>query len=69
VKNVSSDRIAVNEMIAVINVQLEKAQALRDKEPGEADQAIIDAKRLSREALQDIRSSVGTLRTQQELFS
>ena len=55
--------------LTVINVQLEKAQAFRDKEPGEADQAINDAKRLAREALQDIRSSVGALRTQQELFS
>src|SRR6266571_646991 len=55
--------------LTVINVQLEKAQAFRDKEPGEADQAINDAKRLASEALQDIRSSVGALRTQQELFS
>ena len=55
--------------LTVINVQLEKAQAFRDKEPGEADQAISDAKRLASEALQDIRSSVGALRTQQELFS
>jgi len=55
--------------LTVINVQLEKAQAFRDKEPREADQAINDAKRLSSEALQDIRSSVGALRTRQELFS
>jgi len=55
--------------LTVINVQLEKAQAFRDKEPQAADQAIIDAKRLASEALQDIRSSVGALRTQQELFS
>jgi signal transduction histidine kinase len=54
--------------LTVINVQLEKAQAFRDKEPGAADQAINDAKRLASEALQDIRSSVGALRTQQELF-
>ena len=53
----------------MINVQLEKAQAFRDKDPRAADQAIIDAKRLASEALQDIRSSVGALRTQQELFS
>ena len=55
--------------LTVINVQLEKAQAFRDKDPGEADQAISDAKRLASEALQDVRSSVGALRTQQELFS
>jgi len=55
--------------LTVINVQLEKAQAFRDKEPRAADQAIIDAKRLAGEALQDIRSSVGALRTQRVLFS
>ena len=53
--------------LTVINVQLEKALAFREKKPEEADQAIIDAKRLASEALQDVRRSVGALRTTQEL--
>ena len=53
--------------LTVINVQLEKALALRDKKPEEAIQAVSDAKRLAKEALQDVRRSVGTLRTTQEL--
>jgi signal transduction histidine kinase len=53
--------------LTVINVQLEKALALRDKKPEEAIQAVSDAKRLASEALQDVRRSVGTLRTTQEL--
>ena len=53
--------------LTVINVQLEKALAFRDKKPEEADQAISDAKRLASEALQDVRRSVGALRTTQEL--
>jgi signal transduction histidine kinase len=53
--------------LTVINVQLEKALALRDKKPREADKAVSDAKRLASEALQDVRRSVGALRTTQEL--
>jgi signal transduction histidine kinase len=53
--------------LTVINVQLEKALVFREKKPEEADQAIIDAKRLASEALQDVRRSVGALRTTQEL--
>jgi signal transduction histidine kinase len=53
--------------LTVINVQLEKALALRDKKPEEAIQAVSDAKRLASEALQDVRRSVGTLRMTQEL--
>lgn len=53
--------------LTVINVQLEKALALRDKKPREADRAVSDAKRLASEALQDVRRSVGALRTTQEL--
>jgi len=53
--------------LTVINVQLEKALAFRDKKPREADQAVSDAKRLASEALQDVRRSVGALRTIQEL--
>jgi signal transduction histidine kinase len=53
--------------LTVINVQLEKAQVYRDKNPEEADQAVSDAKRLASEALQDVRRSVGALRTTQDL--
>ncbi len=53
--------------LTVINVQLEKALVFRDKKPEEADQAVSVAKRLASEALQDVRRSVGALRTTQEL--
>ncbi|MBA2287216.1 MAG: sensor histidine kinase [Ktedonobacteraceae bacterium] len=53
--------------LTVINVQLEKALAFRDKKPLEADQAVSNAKRLASEALQDVRRSVGTLRATQGL--
>ena len=53
--------------LTVINVQLEKAQAFRDKKPQGADQAVSDAKRLAREALQEVRQSVGVLRATEEL--
>ncbi len=53
--------------LTVINVQLEKSLAFRDKKPEEALQAVNDAKRLASEALQDVRHSVGSLRTTQEL--
>lgn len=55
--------------LTVINVQLEKAMAFRDRSPQEANQAVRDAKRLASEALQDIRRSVGTLRSSREPFS
>ncbi|MCG8401590.1 MAG: sensor histidine kinase [Firmicutes bacterium] len=55
--------------LTVINVQLEKAMAFRNRNPQEADQAVNNAKRLAGEALQDIRRSVGTLRNTQETFS
>ena len=54
--------------MTVINVQLEKAMAFRDKNPQEADQAVRDSKRLASEALQDIRCSVSALRNTQETF-
>ncbi len=55
--------------LTVINVQLEKALAFRDKKPMEADQAVSNAKRLASEALGDVRRSVGTLRATQEIPS
>lgn len=53
--------------LTAISVQLEKALVFREKKPGEADQAVSDAKRLASEALQDVRRSVSALRTTEEL--
>jgi signal transduction histidine kinase len=55
--------------LTVINIQLSKAQAYREKKPMASEQAIENAKRLANEALQDVRESVRSLRTGQELFS
>jgi signal transduction histidine kinase len=55
--------------LTVINVQLEKALAFRERQPVAAEQAVKDAKRLAGEALQDIRRSVGALRNAPESFS
>lgn len=55
--------------LIAINVQLEKALVYYDKQPREALQAISDAKRVVKEALQDVRRSVRTLRTEQEPFA
>lgn len=55
--------------LTVINVQLEKAMAFRDRAPEVADQAVRDAKRLAGEALQDVRRSVYSLRNSEEPFS
>jgi signal transduction histidine kinase len=55
--------------LTVINVQLEKALALQEKSPAVSTQAVMDAKRLTREALQDVRESMGTLRAPRVLLS
>ena len=47
--------------LTAISIQLEKAQAYRERNPEEADRAIRDAKQTAREALQDVRQSVSTL--------
>ena len=46
-----------------------KAKAFKEKNPAEADQALEDARRLANEALEDVRESVKSLRSSQELFS
>lgn len=56
----------VGHYLTVINVQLEAAQSLLDKEPTRAANAIDKATRLSRDALQDVRRSVGSLRSDDE---
>lgn len=55
--------------LTVINVQLEKALAYRSVDPQVADQAIRDAKRLTGEALQDVRVTMGSLQPTHESFS
>ncbi len=55
--------------LTVISVQLGKARAFKDRSPAESEQALEDARRLTNEALQDVRESVKSLRTSQELFS
>ncbi len=49
--------------LAVINVQLEKALAFRDRDSQAAEQAVRDGKHLASEALHDVRRSVGALRS------
>jgi signal transduction histidine kinase len=60
---------SVGHYMTVINVQLEKALAFRDRNPAEAEQAVRDSKRLASEALQEIRRSVSALRSTPEPFS
>ena len=60
---------SLGHFLTIINVQLEKALTFHDRKPEEAEQAMRDAKRLASEALQDVRRSVGTLRTMQEAFT
>jgi len=48
--------------LTIINVQLETALALRDRDPARADRATGEAKRLASEALADVRRSVAALR-------
>lgn len=55
--------------MTVINVQLEKAIAFRERNPSEADQAVHTAKRLAGDALQEVRRSVSFLRAMQEPFA
>ncbi len=56
----------VGHYLTVINVQLEAARAICEKDPAKAAAALDKATRLSREALDDVRRSVGTLRTDAE---
>ena len=55
--------------LTAISIQLEKAQAFRERNPEEADQAISDAKQTARTALQDVRHSVSALRNADDKFS
>jgi len=55
--------------LVTITVLLEKIIAFRQRNPAEAELAALDARRLTREALQDVRQSVGMLRHSGEFFS
>ncbi len=55
--------------LVAITVLLEKSIAFRQRSPEEAEIAALDARRLTREALQDVRRSVGALRLSGEVFS
>lgn len=55
--------------LTTISVLLEKAIAFRTRNAQESESAILDAKRLTRDALQDIRQSVSALRLSGDVFS
>ncbi len=55
--------------LTATHVQLEKALAFRDQQPPVAEQALRAAKRLTSEALQDVRRSVSALRMTQQPFA
>ena len=55
--------------LIAITLQLEKALVYQDKQPGVVVQAISDAKRVAKDALQDVRHSVRVLRTEREPFA
>jgi signal transduction histidine kinase len=55
--------------LTVVNIQLEKALAYKDRNPEEAEQAILDAKQAASGALKDVRRSVRSLRDAEAGFS
>lgn len=55
--------------LTAISIQLEKAQAYRDRNSDEADRAISDAKESARAALRAVRQSVSALRESEDRFS
>jgi signal transduction histidine kinase len=56
----------VGHYLTVINVQIEAAQTLLTSQPARAAEAMTKATRLSQEALEDVRRSVGSLRSDDE---
>jgi signal transduction histidine kinase len=55
--------------LTTISVLLEKAIAFRTRDSQASEMAMLDAKRLTRDALQDIRQSVSALRRSSDVFS
>ena len=60
---------SVGHHLTAINIQLEKAIAFRPINVAEADQALYDAKRSAKAALDDVRDSVSTLRNPDQQFA
>lgn len=60
---------SIGHYLAAVTVQLEKALAFRLSDPVKSEQAILDAKQAARDALRDVRRSVGALRQSAEFFS
>ena len=60
---------SVGHSLAVINVQLEKALVFHLHNPDITEQAMKDARRAAKEALDDVRTSVRTLRQSTAVFS
>ncbi|MBV7334773.1 sensor histidine kinase [Chloroflexi bacterium TSY] len=60
---------SIGHYLAGVNIQLEKALTFRQRDPAATEQAMHDAKRAAREALQDVRQSVRALRQSEEVFS
>ncbi|MEN3309674.1 MAG: hypothetical protein V7603_5876 [Micromonosporaceae bacterium] len=54
--------------LTAVAVLLEKATAFGERDPGAARQAVRDAQRCARQALEDVRRSVRTLRAEPEQF-
>ncbi len=55
--------------LTVVNVQLEKALAFREVRPEESLKSVVAAKRLASEALQDVQTSMGALRSTDNPFN
>ena len=60
---------SIGHYLAGVNIQLEKALTFHRRDPAASEQAMHDAKRAAREALQDVRQSVRALRHSSEIFS
>jgi signal transduction histidine kinase len=55
--------------LTALNVQLRRVRAFRERDPAQAEQAIDEGLRLTQQALDDVRRSVGMLRTTGQLFA
>lgn len=55
--------------LAAINIQLEKANAYRERDPNRAQEAVKHAQHSVQDALKDVRHSVSSLREEGESFS
>jgi signal transduction histidine kinase len=55
--------------LAAINIQLEKANAYRDRDANRSYEAVTHAQRTVQDALKDVRESVSTLRQSSDAFS